>query len=218
VRVVAVGAHPDDIELGCGGTLLRHAAAGDDVTMLVLTRGESGPQGVLSRVEEQERAALLLGARLLWGPYRDNHVPSGREIVGLLDDVLRSAAADIVYVHAPHDTHQDHVAASAAVFAAARRSTRILHYQSPSTVAFHPTLYVDVEQTLAGKLLALEAHGSQVALCPMVDLDAVTAGARYWGGQARVRYAEAFEAPRFLWDIRPNVTSYEGLAAESATV
>ena len=66
--VLAIGAHPDDIELGCGGTIARHVAVGDQVAMLVVTRGEVGPGEVLQRVEEQRRAAEVLGvSTLLWG-------------------------------------------------------------------------------------------------------------------------------------------------------
>src|SRR3984957_15193988 len=66
--VLAIGAHPDDIELGCGGTIARHVAAGDRVAMLVVTHGEVGPGNVEQRVTEQERATEVLGVNtLLWG-------------------------------------------------------------------------------------------------------------------------------------------------------
>src|SRR4029453_3541843 len=65
-NVLAIGAHPDDIELGCGASLLAHSAAGDRVTMLVLTGGENGP-GTGNRHAEQRAAATTLGASLRWG-------------------------------------------------------------------------------------------------------------------------------------------------------
>ena len=71
MKVLAIGAHPDDVELGCGGALARHVAAGDEVTMLVMTPGEMGPQGLTSRVREQEAAAAVLGVHLIWGPFSD---------------------------------------------------------------------------------------------------------------------------------------------------
>lgn len=65
--VLAVGAHPDDIELGCGGALAKHVAAGDHVTMLVVTRGEEGPGKSSQRVAEQQAAADALGIdKLIW--------------------------------------------------------------------------------------------------------------------------------------------------------
>jgi LmbE family N-acetylglucosaminyl deacetylase len=201
MKVLAVGSHPDDIELGCSASLLRHVEAGDEVTMLVMTPGGLGPQGLTSRVREQEDAAALIGARLLWGEFEDGAVPHGRETVGFLDKVVREVGADVIYAHAPNDTHQDHVAVSKAALAAGRRLERVLFYQSPSTTSFDPTVFVDVEISLSGKLAALRAHWSQVMLCAMVDLEAVEVTARYWGTRAKVSYAEAFESPRFVWDI-----------------
>jgi LmbE family N-acetylglucosaminyl deacetylase len=213
VKVLAVGAHPDDIELGCAGALLRHTSAGDSVTMAVMTVGGRGPQGVTSRVREQEAAAAVLGADLVWGRFDDGDVPAGRLAVEFLDSVVRSVDADLIYVHAPNDTHQDHVAVSAAALAASRRLGRILYYQSPSTTSFDPTVFVDVESTLAGKLASLNAHWSQVMQCEMVQLEAVEVSAQYWGGRARTSYAEAFETPRFTWDIGQDSHPRRGLSA-----
>jgi LmbE family N-acetylglucosaminyl deacetylase len=207
MKVLAIGAHPDDIELGCAGALLRHAEAGDEVTMLVMTPGEHGPQGLTSRVREQEAAAQVIGAQLLWGTFEDGSVPVGRDAVALVDEVVARVGADVIYAHAPNDTHQDHVATSQAALAGGRRLARVLFYQSPSTTSFDPTVFVDVERTLAGKLAALQAHWSQVMQCPMVDLEAVEVGARYWGSRAKVCYAEAFESPRFVWDIGHSVAA-----------
>ena len=107
----------------------------------------------------------------------------------------------MIYAHAPGDSHQDHVATSAAALSAGRRLERVLFYQSPSTTSFDPTVYVDVEVTLSGKLAALRAHWSQVMQCAMVDLEEIEVSARFWGSRAKVCYAEAFESPRFVWDI-----------------
>lgn len=206
MRVLAVGAHPDDIELGCAGALMRHVAAGDEVTMLVMTAGDRGPQGARSRMSEQKEASRIIGAQLIWGHFDDGSIPSGRESVAVVDSAVRDLDADVVYVHAPNDSHQDHVATSLAAAAAARRSARVLYYQSPSTTVFAPNVFVDVETTVRGKIDALRAHWSQVTQCKFVDLDAVEAGCRYWGSRARVSYAEPFETPRFVWDIVPSAT------------
>ena len=128
--VLAVGAHPDDIELGCGASLLAHAAAGDVVTMLVMTGGESGP-GAAGRHGEQRNAARALGASLRWGGLRDCSLVADSATVAVVESVLADAQADLVYVHAPEDSHQDHRATAAATLSAARRLSRVLHYQSP---------------------------------------------------------------------------------------
>jgi len=199
VRVVAVGAHPDDIELGCGGALLAHRRAGDAVTLVVMTDGEIGPQGAISRREEQAEAARLLGADLVWGGFRDGAVPDGVEAVSCIQDVIETVDADIVYTHSLHDTHQDHRATARATFAAARRVSRVLAYESPSSVDFAPVVYLDIDGLVPAKLALVRAHLSQVLGCGLVDLDAVEAQARYRGFQARGRMAEGFEVHRFLW-------------------
>ncbi len=204
--VLAIGAHPDDVELGCGATLLAHAAAGDTVTMLVMTGGESGPgdpDQVLVRRLEQEAAARTLGARLVWGGMHDCALAADATTVAVIERVLAETAADVVYVHAPDDSHQDHRAIASATQGAARRLSRVLHYQSPSTLSFTPTVYVDVTAHLTGKLQALGAHASQVELSPMVEPDAVMASARHWGAQARIGYAEAFAPTRMVMDLAP---------------
>jgi LmbE family N-acetylglucosaminyl deacetylase len=215
MNVLAIGAHPDDIELGCAGALLRHVAAGDRVTMLVMTTGERGPQDAVSRVIEQEEAARLIGADLVWGGLSDGAITHDRETVGLIDEVIRRCRAEVVYTHSANDSHQDHVNTSASSISAARKMSRVLCYQAPSTTTFEPTVFVDVEETLSGKIEALEAHRSQVLRCDMVDLEAIEAASRYWGYQSRLRYAEAFETPRFVWDIARRAASTAMLVGDT---
>jgi LmbE family N-acetylglucosaminyl deacetylase len=221
MKVVAIGAHPDDIELGCGGALLAHRAAQDEVTLLVMTPGEIGPQGATSRVAEQEEAARLLGARLCWGGFTDGQVPDGVEAVSVIQRVVHEAEADVVYTHSVHDTHQDHRATARASFAAARRTSRVLCYEAPSAVGFEPAVFVDVEEHVEGKLALVRAHLSQVLGCGLVDLEAVEAQARFRGFQARTGRAEAFEVHRFLWQLdvpRPTDEVTAGAARAGAGV
>lgn len=201
MRVLAVGAHPDDIELGCGGALLAHRARGDEVTLLVMTTGEEGPQDARSRIREQEDAAGLLGATLLWGGFRDGAVPVDRSAVNVVQEAMEASRADVVYGHAPSDTHQDHRATSAAVRSAARRARRVLLFESPTSVGFDPVVHIDVAGFVEAKLDLLRAHMSQVLKNGLVDLEALEAQARYHGFRARVRHAEAFESERFVWEL-----------------
>ncbi|MPQ97730.1 PIG-L family deacetylase [Modestobacter sp. I12A-02628] len=205
MSVLAIGSHPDDIELGCGGALLAHAAAGDRVTMLVLTGGENGPDGGRGHVRrvEQERAAALMGAELVWGGLQDCQVVPDSATVRVVEQTLQAVQADLVYVHAPDDSHQDHRAVASATLGAARRLPRVLHYQSPSTLSFNPTVFVDVTAHVGGKVAALACHASQVEMSAMVEPDAVVASARHWGAQARIGYAEAFQPTRMVLDLSP---------------
>ncbi len=201
MKVIAIGAHPDDIELGCGATLLAHRRRGDEVTLLVMTTGEEGPQDARSRIEEQEDAARILGARLFWGGFPDGAVPENREPIEVIQAVVDEVGADLVYTHALEDTHQDHRATARASFAAARRLSQILHYEAPTSQRFVPSFYVDVEGLVDAKLDLLRTHVSQVLKNGLVDLEAIEALARYRGFQARIRNAEAFTTDRFVWDL-----------------
>jgi LmbE family N-acetylglucosaminyl deacetylase len=201
LRVLAVGAHPDDIELGCGATLVAHRRRGDDVTLLVMTTGEQGPQHSSSRMQEQQDAADLLGAVVRWGGFPDGEVPIGRAAVEAVHQAIAESGADIVYTHTPYDTHQDHRATAAAVLAAARRLPCVLQYESPTSVDFRPNVFVDVAGLVEAKIDLLRAHMSQVLKNGLVDLDALEAQARCRGFQCRIRHAEAFQTDRFLWHL-----------------
>ena len=201
MNILAIGAHPDDIELGCGATLLAHRDRGDQLALLVMTTGEQGPQAAKSRVVEQEDAAELLGAQLHWGGFEDGAIPEGRPAVDMIQAVARESAADVVYVPVPRDTHQDHRATGVASLAAARRMSRVLGYESPTSQGFSANLYVDVTGLIERKLDLLRAHVSQVLKNGLVDMPAVEAQARYHGFNARIWEAEAFESHRFVWDL-----------------
>jgi LmbE family N-acetylglucosaminyl deacetylase len=216
VKVLAVGAHPDDVELGCGAALLAHRARGDSVGLLVLTGGEHGPQGQSSRMSEQEIAASILGAELFWGGFEDGTVPEGRAGVSVVEKAIRATGADVVYTHSPRDSHQDHRSAAVATLAAGRHVSRILMYETPSSLGFTPTVFVDAAEHLPGKLKALRAHVSQVLKNDLVDLDAVAAQARFRGFQARLRHAEAFETERFAWDLSAPRRESESPGADRA--
>ena len=207
MNILAIGAHPDDIELGCGGALLAHRRRGDALTLLVMTTGERGPQSARSRIAEQQDAADALGADLLWGGFEDGAVPDGRAAVDVIQSALLASGADLVYTHTPRDTHQDHRATAVASLAACRRIARVLMYESPTSQSFQPSVYVDVGGVVQAKCDLVRAHVSQVLKNGLVDLEAVAAQARYRGFQCRMQYAEAFESERFVWDLSPSAVS-----------
>lgn len=202
MRVLAIGAHPDDVELGCGGALLRHAARGDAVHVLVMTLGELGDGGHGVRRVEQERAMEALGGEgLHWGGFPDGAVPPDRRAIGLVEDVLAAVRPEVVYAHGPWDTHQDHRATSAAVLSCSRRVPKVLLYETLTTTrAFSPTHYVDVGDVLEGKIALLGCHASQVD-AGRVRMAAVRARAAVRGDEAGVDSAEAFQAERYVMTL-----------------
>jgi LmbE family N-acetylglucosaminyl deacetylase len=175
----------------------------------VMTTGEQGPQAARSRVREQEDAARILGAELHWGGFPDGAVPDSREAIQAVERVIEDCGAGLIYCPSPEDTHQDHRATASVVLSAGRRCSRILTYESPTSVNFGPQLFVDIDEFTEDKLRAIRAHTSQVLKNHLVDLEATLAMARYRGFQARIRHAEAFEAQRFVWDISDRAAASE---------
>lgn len=203
MNILAIGAHPDDIELGCGGTLVKHVAAGHTVTMLIITIGETGPGDVSQRRAEQEEAARVMGvANVVFGEFPDGTV-SNHELglVHLIESVCREHKISTVYTHSPQDAHQDHRAVALASWGACRAVPQVLQYDSPSSIGFDPTVYVDITDTLDKKISALMCHISQVKDSAMASPHLVRTQAGYRGHHARVEAAEAFMPQRMLIDI-----------------
>ena len=203
--ILAIGSHPDDIELGCGGTLARHVSSGDDVHMLVITTGEAGPGEVSARMEEQIAAAEILGVPrqcLFWGELPDGRVSNYElDLVHIIERVITQTRAEVVYTHGSLDSHQDHRAVAEATWGAARHARKVLCYDSPSSHSFNPSVFVDITATLGKKHDALKAHRSQVTNSSMASTSLVMTQAGYRGFQARVEAAEGFMPHRLLLDV-----------------
>lgn len=202
MKVLSVGAHPDDIELGCGGSLAAHVAAGDEVTMLVMTDGKSGPGNVAQRITEQQEAARALGVALLWGNVPDGMVGNYEQMaLHVVENALAITSATRLYTHGCDDSHQDHRAVALLSFGAARNMSEVLCYDSPSSRHFAPNVYVDITETLEKKVEALRCHVSQVEASNRVDMEFVRSQAVYRGGLVRVGAAEGFRAERMVLSI-----------------
>jgi LmbE family N-acetylglucosaminyl deacetylase len=195
--VLAVGAHPDDVEIGVGGILARHVDEGHDVTILTLSGGEQG--GVAAeRATESIRAAEILGCHLVHTDLVDTSVSEGGETISAIKRVIDEIGAQTVYTHTSRDVHQDHRNVHSATLVAARGIPRVYCYQAPSTtVEFHPTRYVAIdERHLERKLEAIAAFGSQTAVRTYLDPELLRATARYWARFTTARYVEPLEVIR----------------------
>jgi LmbE family N-acetylglucosaminyl deacetylase len=122
-------------------------------------------------------------------------------LVHLIEDTVRQIGASVVYTHGDKDSHQDHRAVALASMGACRAVQQVLFYDSPSSIGFNPTVFVDISPTLEQKLAALECHSSQVAASPMADPQLVRTQAGYRGFQARCQAAEGFEPLRLVMPI-----------------
>jgi LmbE family N-acetylglucosaminyl deacetylase len=194
--VLAVGAHPDDVEIGIGGILLRHVAEGHRVTVLTLTGGEAG--GVVAdRAAEARRAAELMSARLVHASLEDTSVSEGGATIGQVTQVIEDIRPSTIYTHTIRDVHQDHRNAHSATLVAARGIARVFCYQAPSTtVDFRPTRFVAIDEFLERKIEVIQAYTSQVKVRRYLDAELLRATARYWARFVQARYVEPLEVVR----------------------
>src|SRR5437879_9742851 len=108
MNILALGAHPDDIEYGCGGMLAKYARKGNGVYMLIASDGALGGDAEVRR-RGQKDAARVLGVReVFWGDYRDTEVPLTRELIVRLESVIRKIEPRMIFVNSPDDSQQGH--------------------------------------------------------------------------------------------------------------
>jgi LmbE family N-acetylglucosaminyl deacetylase len=204
MNVLAIGAHPDDIEYGCGGALTAYAQKGHSVHLFVATDGSLGGDPEIRR-REQEDSVLVIGARgLHWGGYSDTELPLHRELIARLEGVIRQVEPSMIFVNYSDDTHQDHRHLAQCTLSATRYIPNFLFYEVPSTQNFQPNCYVDIHRVLDRKLASLESHRSQISKTNIHDLtilESAVSCANFRGIQARVKYAEAFQSVRLVLDI-----------------
>ncbi|MFE5791497.1 PIG-L deacetylase family protein [Streptomyces sp. NPDC056503] len=194
LRMLVVGAHPDDVEIGVGGTVHRRTRSGWDVTVLTMSGGGGGGDPARRR-KEAHRAAEVLGARLLMEDLPDGSMVDDRATVEAVERAVAEVSPHVVVVHSESDTHQDHRAVHRATLVACRKVARLACYQSPSaTVSYRPNRFVELsEDDVRAKLAAIAAHHSQASSRWYLDEDLLRSTARYWGRYSQTRYAEPLE-------------------------
>ena len=208
MNIIAVGAHLDDIELACGGTLARAVRAGHRVKMVVLSGSAyTYHDGRVMRdretaMAEGRAAAEVLGVKdLTVLDFAAKDIPYHSEVVEPLDELITEFNPDVIFGHWPFDTHQAHKSSSLSTISAARYFNTILLYEpitpsGRSYVAFRPQTYVDISDVIEVKLEALKKHRTEYDKYGPRWLDAVKARANHRGFEMGRDYAEAFEVMR----------------------
>ncbi len=196
MRILAVGPHPDDVEIGCAGTLTKYAEKGHEIFLLVITGGEMGGDSDVRR-EEQLKSAEILGIKeVFWGGFKDTELlDKGNEIIHVAEQYIEKVDPDFIFINNFHDTHQDHRTVNRSVLSATRYVRNVLFYEVPTTSDFSPQVFVNIGDTLEKKILALEAHHSQIMRTNIEDLsisEIARSSANFRGIQGRVKYAEGF--------------------------
>ncbi len=217
INILAVGAHPDDLEILMGGTLARYAARGDKVFMASLTNGNMGhprytPQDMAAiRREEMARSAALIGAEPVWMGVDDEMSEVSLAARLKMVDVLRYARPDVIFTHGPGDYHVDHRNCGQLVFEAAPlacvsnikrslpalgRQPLIYHMDNLGGIGFEPGEFVDISEAMETKQKMFLCHQSQASWMQEATgfdfCDVIQTCAKFRGYHAGVRYAEAF--------------------------
>jgi N-acetylglucosamine malate deacetylase 1 len=222
MNILAIGAHPDDIEFLCAGTLLKYRAQGHKIFIALTTSGNQGSneydrreQIAAIREAEQLEAAKICGAEVRFLRYDDELLLDSLESRRAVINAMRWANPDVIFTNPPWDPSPDHgetgkVVSKLMLSLPGRnipadeppvaKKVSLFYWDTSAGIDFQPEAYVDIGEFLPKKLEAISKHKSQVAWMANYTDDNFqeycTAMARMRGIQAACRYAEGFRAFR----------------------
>lgn len=202
-KVVVFGAHPDDLEIGMGGTVAKLVRLGYNVNLVVATL----PNFVKTDTKEGRKSEAIESAKILGCSTPDfldlapDEITFGRNFVNKVDAIIQKYEPEIVFTQWIGDSHQDHQALTKAVIAACRDQKDLFMFETtiPGGIteqAFRPQLFVDISTTIDIKKSALDCFRSQIIRCGQIWIPAVLGRCSYRGYQMNVNHAEAFEVIR----------------------
>src|SRR5437764_1785236 len=194
------GAHPDDIEIGMGGTVSTLNGLGYDVNLVVATL----PNFVKTDTKEQRQMEATMSAKVMGSKQPEfldlspDEITFGRKFVTMIDGIIRKYNPQAVFTQWIGDSHQDHQALTRAVIAASRDLDNLFMYETTlpggiTEYAFRPQLYVDISETLETKKNGINCFDSQKIRCGDLWIDSIVGRGMYRGYQMNAKYAEAFE-------------------------
>jgi LmbE family N-acetylglucosaminyl deacetylase len=199
VEILAIGAHPDDIELGCGGLLIKAARHGHSVYMYTLTRGDASGDPE-QRAREANDSARFIGAKRLWlDTLPDTGLKDDAELIGHIESKIDTVHPDLILTHHSKDSHHDHRAVATATLEAGRFDSNILQYEIPLTRDFEPKVYFDISDVIDDKEELINLFKSQQKKL-YLGSNAIRGLAEYRALQGRlntsINYVEAFDAAK----------------------
>jgi len=198
--ILAVGAHPDDMELGCGAFIMKAKDNGAKVYGLTLTKGEKGTDANRKREKELAKGAEFMEMDGFWVyDFKDTelkgYIPQIKDVI---EEKIKDIGASIVLTHTAIDIHTDHQAVFEATNVAARKDISILCYEDVSTPReFVPNYFVDVSGYIDDKMRLIAIHKSQSEKAYM-DPEVIKGRAAHRGLQSGVQFAEAYRAHKLL--------------------
>jgi len=209
MNILAIGAHFDDIELGCGGTLAKHVANGDKVYAYVATvSGFMNAENQVVRgneiaIEEGRNAMEILGVELTCGYFRTLEIEFTESLNSQIIRIVEDKRIEKVYTHWVGDIHHDHQAVARASLHSCRHVTRMLMYRSNwyhSNLDFRGAFYVDITNYLDKKIESIRAHKSENERTNEKWISFFNNEAENAGQRIGVKYAEVFELVKWLED------------------
>ena len=196
MNVLAIGAHPDDIDILMGGTIAAFQAQGDEVVLAIATDGAKGgtidpAELVKIRQKEAAAAAAVFGLTPVMLGFPDGGLRADAPVIDRIADFIRTERPQLVITHAPNDYHGDHRALSDAVRIATNMVAPVMWMETIMGVGFVPTHYIDTTPYIDLKRAAICAHQSQD---PERFVEMAELGGRYRSAQCNARqgYAEVF--------------------------
>jgi LmbE family N-acetylglucosaminyl deacetylase len=196
MNILAIGAHPDDVELGCGGLLLKAAKNGHNVFVYTLTKGAASGDPY-ERTRELKYSADFIGVKISWiDDFEDTKLSLDNELINHIEFIINKSKADIVYTHSLSDTHHDHRAVAAATIEAGRLVNNILSYENSVTKDFKPQVYYDITDVIEDKIELINLFITQKDKM-FLQSNAIKGLAQYRALQSRMNTSitsvEAFE-------------------------
>jgi LmbE family N-acetylglucosaminyl deacetylase len=208
MNILAIGAHFDDVELGCGGTLARHVLDKDNVYVYVATlSGFSNHNHEIIRKNsvaksEGSKAMKILGVKkLILGNFKTLKIKFDDELNIEILSIIEKYKIDTLYTHWTGDVHHDHQAVGKSSLHSSRHLKNVLMYRSNwyhSSVIFNGNYYVDVSTTWKKKKLAILEHRSEILRTNKKWIDFFYNEAQNAGQRIGVKYAEVFEVVKLL--------------------
>ena len=198
--IIAFGAHPDDLEIGMGGTIAKLSAMGYAVQPVIATL----PNFVKSDTKEGRKSESILSSKVMgckspiFLDLSPEQMVFGRKMVTLIDSLITEHKPDSVFTQWYGDSHQDHQILTSSVISACRNQNNLFMYETtiPGGItekSFRPQLFVDITETIDIKKNALECFQSQFIRCGEIWIPAIIGRCSYRGYQVDAKYAEAFE-------------------------
>lgn len=204
--ILAIGAHPDDIEIGCGGTIRSFALQGADIYFIIATLGEKcivkdiDERALIEkRKQESINAASFLGVKeIFFLGLPDTNIEHNGTSVAAIEKYIKLLKPNNIFTHTKEDNHQDHRNIALATLSACRRQRiNILHYETPTTAqSFLPAVFNDISSTIEYKIETLGLFSTQNEKM-YLDKEAIKGLAKYRGYISGFEYAEGFEMSKY---------------------